>query len=262
MLETIENPSDRLFLDLVKESKKNIYLCSPFIKTETVRNILATKDPYSDLEVLTSSRPSNYQRGSSDVEAIKLLVDSRYTVRNLSNLHAKIYIFDRKKALVTSSNLTDSGFNHNFEYGLLISDDDNTVTKIYHDYYDIAHSKECGVYDSNNIEFLEKLAKGLSKSSPSFVEDKDKDEIAHIEDLGAIIGSLSGWIKDVFDCLDRLPGQYFDAKDVKSFVPLLQRYYPKNHTVDASLRRNLQELRDLGLIRFIDNGGHYKKLWN
>ena len=87
MLETIENPSDRLFLDLVKESKKNIYLCSPFIKTETVRNILATKDPYSDLEVLTSSRPSNYQRGSSDVEAIKLLVDSRYTVRNLSNLH-------------------------------------------------------------------------------------------------------------------------------------------------------------------------------
>ncbi|WP_254904755.1 hypothetical protein [Clostridium tyrobutyricum] len=34
-----------------------------------------------------------------------------------------------------------------------------------------------------------------------------------------------------------------------------------NNTINASIRRNLQELRDLGLIEFLENG-KYKKLWN
>ena len=40
-------------------------------------------------------------------------------VRNYQNLHAKIYLFDNKKALITSANLTNNGLYHNFEYGVL-----------------------------------------------------------------------------------------------------------------------------------------------
>jgi predicted transcriptional regulator len=36
--------------------------------------------------------------------------------------------------------------------------------------------------------------------------------------------------------------------------------YPNNNTIRGSIRRNLQELRDLGLIKFLGNG-KYKKLW-
>ena len=34
-------------------------------------------------------------------------------------------------------------------------------------------------------------------------------------------------------------------------------YYPKNNTVEASVRRTLEDLRDMGLITFVDNEGTY-----
>ena len=37
---------------------------------------------------------------------------------HLPKLHAKVYIADSKKAIITSANLTRGGLNQNYEYGL------------------------------------------------------------------------------------------------------------------------------------------------
>lgn len=34
-------------------------------------------------------------------------------------------------------------------------------------------------------------------------------------------------------------------------------YYPNNNTVDATIRRTLEDLRDMGIIAFVDNAGTY-----
>lgn len=47
--------------------------------------------------VITSSNISNFLCGSLDISAIKELINQGVIVRNYQNLHAKIYIFDRKK---------------------------------------------------------------------------------------------------------------------------------------------------------------------
>jgi len=262
MLETIETPCSDRFMDLVHSANDRIIMCSPFIKNDVVEKVLSTKQTFCELEVLTASNTSNYIRRSSDVSAIKLLVERNFVVRNRPNLHAKIYIFDKEKALVTSSNLTNGGLSRNFEYGLLISQDEDTVKKIYKDYFDIAHSDETGTYDKNSIKDLEKLVPILEKSHVDYHDDKDDDEIAHIEDASTIVEAFTGWKANMFKTLCQIKAEEFSLADVYSFAPYFEKLYPDNHTVRDSMRRNLEEFRNLGLIRFVDNAGRYKKLFH
>jgi phosphatidylserine/phosphatidylglycerophosphate/cardiolipin synthase-like enzyme len=69
--------------------------------------------------------------GSNDVGAIFDLVQAipQTTVRFLPSLHAKVYIADEHRAIVTSGNFTDSGLRRNFEYGVQITAP-NAVRKI------------------------------------------------------------------------------------------------------------------------------------
>jgi phosphatidylserine/phosphatidylglycerophosphate/cardiolipin synthase-like enzyme len=262
MIETLETPCTDRFMNLVHSANDRIIICSPFIKSDIVEEVLSTKQSFCDLEVLTASNPSNYTRRSSDVSAIKMLVEKNFVVRNRPNLHAKIYIFDKEKALVTSSNLTNGGLSRNFEYGLLISQDRETINKVYKDYFDIAHSEETGSYDKNNIKDLEKLVPFLEKSHVDYHPDDDNDEIAHIEDTSTIVGAFTGWKAEMFKVLSELKKDTFTLKDVYAFVPRFEKLYPDNHTIQDSMRRNLEDFRDLGLIRFVDNAGAYKKLFN
>ena len=57
-------------------------------------------------------------------------------------------------------------------------------------------------------------------------------------------------IKIVYD-----KGDIFELKDIyEQFEHILQQKYPLNYTVKASIRANLQVLRDRNVIIFIDSG--------
>lgn len=43
----------------------------------------------------------------------------------------------------------------------------------------------------------------------------------------------------------------FALSDLYRFEPLLKEQYPENNTIQASIRRNLQKLRDKGKIEFL-----------
>jgi phosphatidylserine/phosphatidylglycerophosphate/cardiolipin synthase-like enzyme len=46
-----------------------------------------------------------------------------FRLTHLPSLHAKIYVADRKMAIVTSGNLTEGGLRGNLEYGVALRDD-------------------------------------------------------------------------------------------------------------------------------------------
>lgn len=75
----------------------------------------------------------NLYSGALDIKGIGALINNNTTVKNYSSLHAKIYIFDDKKAIITSSNLTNGGLVNNFEYGVLIKEKD-VVYEIINDF--------------------------------------------------------------------------------------------------------------------------------
>ena len=71
------------------------------------------------IRVITRFNLDEFAFGVSDVGA---LLGRGAEVRGIRNLHAKMYLFGETRAIVTSANLTDAGFDRNAELG--IADDD------------------------------------------------------------------------------------------------------------------------------------------
>jgi len=70
--------------------------------------------------ILTNIHPESALNGSIDLEALVQLGNQlpNFDLTHLPSLHAKVYVADRKMAVITSGNLTDSGISGNLEYGV------------------------------------------------------------------------------------------------------------------------------------------------
>lgn len=75
--------------------------------------------------VLTDLRPESALTGATDLEALVRLGNNlpKFGLTHLPSLHAKVYVADRRMAVITSGNLTDSGINRNIEYGVVSTDE-------------------------------------------------------------------------------------------------------------------------------------------
>ena len=257
MLSIIKTPSYNNFFDLVKGAKENIYLCAPFIKKDVVSKILEFAKEGIEMVVITSSNISNFLCGSLDISAIKELINRGITVRNYQNLHAKIYIFDRKKALITSANLTNNALYRNYEYGVLI-DDECITDQIYDDYAEMINHEECGVFNIKLLDRLEKIKQKINKK-PLINIDFENDVII-IEEKNILIDKMTSWQKDVFEIINEFDSDLFNVQEIYLYKNMLKMRHPNNNNIEAKIRQMLQQLRDMGFIRFV-NRGCYKRLW-
>jgi hypothetical protein len=114
---------------LLSQVEDDLMLVSPFVKCSKAEEILAALrhrrvENKVRLVMLTDLRPECTLTGSLDMEALVALGHgiSNFSLTHLPSLHAKVYIADRKGAIVTSGNLTDSGVSGNIEYGVAFSD--------------------------------------------------------------------------------------------------------------------------------------------
>ena len=260
MISIVKTPSKDSFFSLIKEANKEMLFCAPFIKKEIVDEILSNRNPGVVLEVITSANLANFVNGSLDVEAIRTLLEAGIKVLNFQNLHAKIYLFDNKKALVTSANLTNNALYNNYEYGLLLHEDEKeTVDAIYSDFIMMMDSELCGSFDENSIKEIEKFVKTFGNNKLTHIDDEG-DSILPIDESDKISNNLKGWKKDVFNCLQLLDKQDFTITDIYSFENVLYEKHPTNNHVRSKIRQTLQYLRDLGFVKFV-KPGIYKKLW-
>lgn len=260
MISIVKTPSKDSFFSLIKEANKEMLFCAPFIKKEIVDEILSNKNPGVVLEVITSANLANFVNGSLDVEAIKTLLQAGIKVLNFQNLHAKIYLFDNKKALVTSANLTNNALYNNYEYGLLLHEDEKgTVDAIYSDFIMMMDSELCGSFDENSIKEIEKFVKIFGNNKLTHIDDEG-DSVLPIDESDRISNNLKGWKKDIFNCLQLLDKRDFTISEVYSFEDVLYEKHPTNNHVRPKIRQTLQYLRDLGFVKFV-KPGVYKKLW-
>lgn len=260
MIEIVKSPSSKTFYKLIGESKSQLLLCAPYIKKEVVSEILKLKKDGTTLSVITSAKAANFASGSSDVEAIEMLIDNGISVINYQRLHAKIYLFDNKKALITSANLTNHALFHNYEYGVLVHEDEKeTIDKVYSDFVEMMESELHGEFNKTTIARIKKYVEAY-KGFTLVKIDEDEDELLPIDETIKLEDHLNKWEKDVFDCLELIKAPTFKLTDVYKFVPVLQAKHPENHHVEAKIRQMLQNLRDLGFVKFV-KPGEYKKLW-
>lgn len=258
----LKTPWKSEFLSLVNESESKIRITSPFIKENICNDILKTKKECTNIELITSFKLMNLYSGALDIKGIGALINNNNTtVKNYSSLHAKIYIFDDKKAIITSSNLTNGGLVNNFEYGVLIKEK-NVVYEIINDFETLFNDVNTGTIKNTDIDTVQKILAQIQNSEkkefPHFSLESESDLV--LTNVKNISNSLNGWQKEVFLSADKIDKQVFDLNDMYFYENEFSRIYPKNKNIKDKIRQQLQVLRDLSLIEFLGNG-IYKKLW-
>lgn len=257
MLEIIKSPTENIFLKLIRNCHKEMTLCAPFIKYNLVEKIIKNKNEESKLKVITSSNISNFILGSSDLSAIKFLIDSKVAVYNYQNLHAKIYLFDKSKALITSANLTPSGMNYNYEYGILIDKETNLINQIENDLMSM-QEKNNQIEESSIIVARQKII-DIEKTK-YIIKEVDGDNILVTENFESILTNTDTWQKSILLAINKIKSDNFTLQQIYLEKDKLSTKYPNNNNIEAKIRQVLQQLRDLGLIKFTKRG-HYKKLF-
>lgn len=263
-MKIIKTPWKKEFLELVSNSKSSIKITSPFLKENICNDIIKVKQTKSKIELITKFNLNNAYRGSLDLSAIENIINSSGKVSNYSKLHSKIYLFDDKKAVITSANLTNGGLLNNYEYGVYL-DDKAVISNIVSDFNLISSNENTGVIKIEHINKAREILSNILQSNqiviPKVDIDNREEDIDIIDAPTQIIkNSLTGWKKEVFNCLVQIPEQKFNLNRAYAFKNDLKQKYPSNNNVKDKIRQILQDLRDLGLIEFLGNG-EYKKLW-
>jgi HKD family nuclease len=272
MFTVIKNPWVKEFRSLLKHAEKEVLLASPFIKFDIADLITEQLKPSVKTRYINSFKLTNFYQGSSDLSALKLLLEKGISIKSHHQLHAKIFIFDARRAVITSSNLTNGGLRNNFEYGILV-EEKSLVDTIRRDYLSLYSDKEA----ANNVtsEIIQKAESIISSVSKEqrpktpFIKESalfkriDNDYLGTEKFSGgvnAIASNLKGWSKDIFLFVNEIDEDVFDLSRVYEFEGNLQRLHPMNRHIRDKIRQQLQYLRNHGLLEFLEPG-RYKKLW-
>ncbi|MBS1676683.1 MAG: phospholipase D family protein [Actinobacteria bacterium] len=94
-----------------------VRIASPFIKDGAVEKLFSGSG--SSVRVLTRFNLDNFRDGVSDTSALRRLIKRGAEVRGVKRLHAKLYLFDSKQAVITSANMTEAGLRKNHELGVV-----------------------------------------------------------------------------------------------------------------------------------------------
>lgn len=111
------------------------------------------KSKYEFIQNLSDYFPNlmSIYNGSIDIHALENILHKKGIIRNYPKFHSKIYLFDNKRAVITSGNLTSGGMVNNYEYGIYI-DNDEIVKIISSDFNKILLSERTrSITEKNSI---------------------------------------------------------------------------------------------------------------
>jgi hypothetical protein len=263
MIELLKNPWKQTFLDLAQGSRSMVQVAAPFVKQPAVRELIEALPGGVALSLVTSFKLAHYHAGASDLDALSRVLDARGRVFNHQKLHAKIYLFDRKTAIVSSGNLTQGGLVENYEYGVLLRDEP-AVGQVVADFEALLRDPKTGQLTADRIEEARRLLAAVPPLPrvrlPNLPASSDDDSGVLVVGGAPLQGTFTGWKRDVFEVLERIPAQEFTLQDLRVFENDLQRRHPENRNVAPKIRQQLQLLRDNGLVEFVSRG-RYRKLW-
>lgn len=253
-MELVKNPTASKFYEKVKEASE-VEICVPFIKQKTLSEIFDI-NPNIKLTLITNMNSGSFKSGASDLDAIRHIHDKNMEVYNNQKLHAKIYVFDSVSALVSSANLTPSGMNKNYEYGVYF-EEQPYIKNLLEDLENLKNNEITSLVDAKILDEIEIILENLGPLDIKF----DSEDYSITKDgVNKLKPRMTSWEKAVFDCIEDLNSVHFNLTQVYQYKHLLKKKFQLNNTIESSIRQKLQLLRDKGLVKFYGNG-QYKRLW-
>lgn len=109
---------DRELASALATDHTGISIMCPFIKTSVAKRLVRLPDS-RPIQVITRFNLCDFAEGVSDIAALRLLLAQGAAIRGVRNLHAKLYLFRERRAVVTSANLTEAALSRNHEFGFV-----------------------------------------------------------------------------------------------------------------------------------------------
>ena len=241
---------------LVIGVKTELLISSPYVTQEGV-DLVAAKLSLNArnqgrLRFLTDLSPLNICQGSTDPRALQLLTEvvSNVQITHLPRLHAKVYVADSDRAIVTSGNLTNAGLLLNYEYGVEITD--HTMVEAIQ--RDIAAYSELGA-----AVFPERLS--------AYCQIVDRVRATYRRQQATVVKSVRQEFNEVLRLAEdelvrlRLAGGAMHTVFAKTILYLLQCHGPLSTThLHPMIEAIHPDLCDNSVDRVID-GKRFGKKW-
>ena len=159
--------------------------------------------------LLTRTLLMDFASKASNLEALRALAKRNGYILSLSSLHAKVYVIDDKRALITSANATYSGMNRNRECGYQLTDSSEIRTLRKMLLAGFGSSPRPQLWTAQDLDELsepvEKLRAALPK--PVVLPSADIEAPRRVElrrrDYARVLTSFSGWLQLTLEGIGR-----------------------------------------------------------
>ncbi len=123
----LRSPLEDALCQFFAECERSVFIASPFVNqygAGVLIDCLKDRIHALTIELLTNINLRSLQDGSLDLGSIVRLCQLQplTKVSSLPRLHAKVYVVDEAKAVITSANFTRGGLVENYEYGIALFD--------------------------------------------------------------------------------------------------------------------------------------------
>jgi hypothetical protein len=266
-MKIIKTPLLNELMELVESTKKNIKIITPFIKENVYSQLLTKKQNQVKIELITTFKFSNFCSTQSDLSVLNNIIEAGGKVRINPELNANIYIFDDKKAIISSANLTHYNVESEYACGMMIIDK-ILVSEIIADYAILLKDEKTRVVKKIELELIGRIIQQIYKLNNYKKMKYAKNEIDILRNtcdvvevpVEAISSVFEGWQQEVFNCINLTQYQIFTVDDLNSFENHLKKLFPTQKNIPDKIIIQLNYFVELGLILRLENG-IYKKLW-
>jgi type II restriction enzyme len=248
---------DDFLYQQVAECRRRIRIASPGLHRSQVESILGAKRKGVALEMVTGFDIRTFYMGKTDLDAVEELVRHDHAIVGVPGLEAIFATFDEERAFLSSGNFVAEGPGSQKSYNVLI-DNPFVSRQLSDDFSQLAKSEAAHPFSIPLIQSYREIIRQLQDKEQGAGKQHTAPP-SKTELLDSL--ALKGWTMDVLDVVMKLRQTTFRLDDVYAYIPHLQQNYPLNNNVDAKIRQQLQVLRDLGLIDFLDQRGTYRKRW-
>jgi hypothetical protein len=264
MARFITTPTREWLAHGLRECSFRFLVASPYVGTYLPAAVAKLSAKVSTT-LLTRTDLWDFAVGASDIEAVCMMARRGGKILSMAGLHAKVYVVDNRCALVTSANATKSGMECNWECGVAIDDPSEIAELLKLILRGFGSSQRPQSWTLDEVEMLRAPVQALREQLAP-MEALRRLELRSAPPIklngvsqAALLNGFSGWTNLVLEgTLAQANGDFTLDSLLSTCMLLVAARFPRNRYVREQVRKQLQRLRDLGLIEFI-GGGNYRR---
>ena len=263
-MQVVTTPTFDWLVQHVPACNSRLLIGSPYVNNAII-GLTDMVPKKASRTLVTRTDLRDFAMGSSSLDTLCALARDGVSIRSLSKLHAKLYIFDDSVALVTSANATHSGLRRNHECGLTTKDRGTVrslARSLLRGFGADMSPRKLKTEELEEMYFqLESIEVSVPKQGKVPTQAALKPKFS-IPDRERFVKRFKGWQQLTVQGVLEMPESGFRLDDLLVMCGTrAAKRYPRNQHVAAKLRQQLQILRDKGVVEFV-TPGFYRRTMN